>query len=117
MPYTANRMTSRDKQIGRNIALARDLRGMNNGDLARKLGRHGTEESVRNWVQERLTGKRPLTISQLEAFSHALDVPERVLMGEPQWIMRYFSEHPELIPDLDEQQSRWIPELAGHSTR
>jgi hypothetical protein len=90
-------MTDADKRVAGQLELAKRARGFTNETLAVAIGRPG--KAGRNWVQQCCSAVRPVTIGELEGFSIALDVPVRVLTGDPAHLYRYLGEHPELHSD------------------
>lgn len=89
------RITEVDKQLARNLKLAMGLRGFTNETLAAAMDRPG--DTGRNWVQERTSGRKPVTWGEIAQFSLALEIPTRPLTGKEHHLLRYLSENPDLL--------------------
>jgi hypothetical protein len=93
------RLTDEDRKLAKNIGVAKQLLGLTNRDIAVGLGL-GDSDSARNWVQERASGKQPLTHGQVCEWSIVLRIPVEVLTSAPQNILDYVNAHPELVPGV-----------------
>ena len=89
-PGVQSRDVNTNDRARTNIRMMKALRNMSAQDIAEAGG-----FSSRQVVNDRLVGRTPMTLDDLDDIAHALTVDPRVLVGDPSGVMQWLETHPE----------------------